>query len=237
MQVTKLSRGGTAAVSVDYTKVIGRGGKSRPVLILGRSGSGKSFSYRNLNPKTSFVFNIIGKDLPFKGGSRRFIDGQNMLCSDNYSAIMSKLAELKRRKDITEIVIDDFQYLMANEFMRRSHEKGYDKFTDMGRHAWDVLFAAKDMGPGQIIFILAHSDVTNEGIEKCKTIGKMLDEKVVVEGLFTIVLACVVDKGKYFFLTVNNGNNTVKAPPEMFSGELIDNDLKLVSNSVREFYQ
>jgi hypothetical protein len=232
----QLTRGSQASVSVDYTNVISHGGKSRPVLIIGESGSGKSNAMRNLNPRTSYIFNVIGKDLPFKGAERRFIDGRNMLCSDDYSLVTARMKQLKSRKEITEIVIDDFQYLMANEFMRRSYEKGYDKFTEIGRHAWDILFLAKDMGAGKIVYFLTHSAESDKGVEKCKTIGRMLDEKVVVEGLFTIVLSCVVDKGKYSFLTVNNGHNTVKAPAEMFPTDLIPNDLVQVSRAIRAFY-
>jgi hypothetical protein len=236
--VKSLSRG-SSSQSINYTSVIGgkASGKSRPVLILGKSGTGKSFAMRNLNPKTTFIINVVGKDLPFKGADKRFVDGVNMICSDDYSIVISQLNKLKSRKDITEIVIDDWQYLMADEFMKRSYEKGYDKFTEIGRHAWDILFLVKELGAGKIIYLLAHSDDSNDsGTEKCKTIGRMLDEKVVVEGLFTIVLSCVVDKGNYRFLTVNNGRNTVKAPPEMFTTDLIPNDLASVSKSIRAFY-
>ena len=234
--VKVVKRGATSAVAVNYTTVIGHGGKSRPVLILGRSGAGKTFSIRNLNPRSTYLFNVIGKDLPFKGANRKYIEGQNMLCSDNYTLVTKTLQSLKNRKDITEIVIDDFQYLMANEFMNRSHEKGYDKFTEIGRHAWDILYVIKDLGAGKIVYLLAHSAETDTGDEKCKTIGRMLDEKVVVEGLFTIVLSCVVDNGKYAFLTENNGHNTVKSPPEMFPSKLVSNDLNSVSKAVRAFY-
>lgn len=231
--VKQLSRG--ASAGVDYTRVIGQGGKSRPVLIIGKSGSGKSFSVRNMNPANTFLFNVVGKDLPFRAGGK-FTEGKNMLSSDDYDLVTAQFNKLKNRKEITDIVIDDFQYLMANEFMRRSYEKGYDKFTEIGRHAWDILYLVKDMGPGKIIYFLAHSDENDQGVEKCKTIGRMLDEKIVVEGLFTVVLSCVVDKGKYFFLTVNNGRNTVKSPPQMFAADLIPNDLVTVSKAIRAFY-
>lgn len=235
-EVKQLVKSG-GVTNIDYGEIIGGDEQSTPVLIIGKSGSGKSTGLRNIDPRTSFLINVIGKRLPFRGAGKKFVAGKNMLCSDDYTTVTNQLKKLKNRKDVKEIFIDDFQYLMANEFMRRSYEKGYDKFTEIGRHAWDILFLAKNLGAGKIIYFLNHSDDNNEGsIEKCKTIGRMLDDKIVVEGLFTIVLSCVVDKGKYFFLTVNNGRNTVKAPMGMFSSDLIDNDYLLVSKAIRNYY-
>jgi hypothetical protein len=181
------------------------------------------------------LVNVIGKELPFKNWRTKFVEGKNMLVSDNYSTILATLLQLKKRKEITDVIIDDFQYLMADEFMRRSAEKGYEKFTEIGRHAWDLLWLASGLGTGKLVYFLAHSETNEHGEEKCKTIGKLLDEKIGIEGMFTIVLGAVVNNGKHVFDTVNNGKNVVKAPEGMFAERYIPNDLQYVSRAVRAY--
>jgi len=232
----KITRGSESAMpALNYERVLASSNRSKPVMILGRSGGGKSKAIENLNPASTFLINVIGKDLPFRGWRRKYTEGKNMLISDNYDTITKQLISLKSARGITDIVIDDFQYLMADEFMRRSYEKGYEKFTEIGRHAWDLLWLVSGLGSGKIVYVLAHTERTEDGDEKCKTIGKLLDEKIGIEGMFTIVLACVVDKGSHFFSTVNNGKNVVKAPVGMFKDALIPNDLRLVSQCIRAY--
>ena len=134
------------------------------------------------------------------------------------------------------VVIDDFQYIMANEFMRRSHEKGFDKFTDIGRNAWEILNTAVNLAPERRVYILSHTQEDESGRTKIKTIGKLLDEKITPEGMVTIVLKAIVQDGKHYFTTQNSGMDTVKSPEGMFEQTLIDNDLAAVDKSICNYY-
>ena len=219
-----------------YTGIIQGEGNSKPVLIIGKSGSGKSSSIRTLPAKNTFLVNVIGKDLPFRGWRKNYRMGENMLCSDNYTEIENELDKIKKRKEIKFIVIDDFQYLMANEFMNRAYEKGYDKWTEIGKHAFDLLFKTKTLGNNRVVFVLAHSDTNDLGDTDVKTLGKMLSEKIVVAGMFTIVLQCFQDKGAYMFETKSaTGKSVVKTPFEMFATDRIPNDLKMVADAIDKF--
>ena len=195
--------------------------------ILGQSGSGKSYSLRNLNPEQTALINVIGKPLPFRGGGKL-----KSMTTDNSEHIYRTLPKIKS----PVIVIDDFQYIMANEFMRRSHEKGYDKFNDIGRNAWDILNVATSLPADKRVYILSHTQENESGRTSIKTIGKMLDDKITPEGMVTIVLRTQVIDGKYRFVTQNNGNDTTKSPAGMFADALIDNDLAAVDAAVCEYY-
>lgn len=199
------------------------------VFILGRSGTGKSYSMRDFDPEKIGVINVQGKILPFRNGAK-FLTAD----TDDATKVIQALEVMaKSRKTI---VIDDFQYLMANEFMRRSTERGYDKFTEIARHAWDVVDKVRDLPNDVIVYILCHTDTDNEGVERLKTIGKMLDEKIVLEGMSTIVLKTNVSDGTYTFLTQNNGKDTVKSPAGMFPAYAIENNLKYVDEKIRNYY-
>lgn len=199
------------------------------VFILGRSGTGKSYSMREFNPDEIAVINIQGKVLPFRNGAKFPVTN-----TDEPTRVIQAL-DLAAKKFKT-IVIDDFQYLMANEFMRRSTERGYDKFTEIARHAWDVVDKVRELPQDVIVYILCHTDTDNDGVERLKTIGKMLDEKIVLEGMSTIVLKTNVSDGTYTFLTQNNGKDTVKSPAGMFPSYAIDNNLKYVDEKIRNYY-
>lgn len=198
--------------------------------ILGRSGTGKSYSMRNFSPDEIAVINVQGKILPFKG-SAKF----NMVHSDKSDAIVEEIQELAKTYKV--IVVDDFQYIMANEFMRRATERGFDKFTEIARHAWDVANCVQGLANDVIVYILCHTDTDQDGFEKLKTIGKLLDEKIVLEGMSTIVLKTAVSDGQYMFLTQNSGHDTVKSPAGMFPTYAIDNDLKYVDTKIRNYYE
>ena len=200
------------------------------VFVLGKPGTGKSFSLRNFSPDELGVLNVQGKILPFKGSGKFEII--NTDDSDEITAGIKKLS-----KKYKSIVVDDFQYVMANEYMRRSSEKSYDKFTDIGRHAWDIANCVRELPMDVIVYILCHTDTDADGLERLKTIGKLLDEKIFLEGMSTIVLITSVADGKYTFLTQNNGKNTVKSPYGMFPTYAIDNDLHYVDQKIRSFYQ
>ena len=201
------------------------------VFILGRSGTGKSYSMRNFQKDKLAVINVQGKILPFKGS------GQIEMTSQDRSEKIVDAMDRYAKAGFKSIVVDDYQYTMANEFMRRSAEKGYDKFTEIGRHAWDIANKVRDLPNEVIVYILCHTDRDDEGNEKIKTIGKLLDEKICLEGMSTIVLKTNVTDGVYTFLTQNNGKDTVKSPAGMFPSYAIDNDLHYVDQKIRSYYE
>jgi DNA replicative helicase MCM subunit Mcm2 (Cdc46/Mcm family) len=194
-----------------------------PILIIGESGTGKSTSIRNLT--NAGIINVYGKPLPFRNTMKTVnIDDCN------------KIISLLNKAEADVIVIDDFQYLLVNQFMKRAMEKGYDKFTEMAKGYYDVIDAVRKMPPQKRVYFLSHSERDNFGNVKAKTIGKLLDEKVTVEGLFTIVLKTIVTEDKYFFQTRNSGQDTVKSPMDMFTEDFIPNDLAEVDKAVSDYY-
>lgn len=199
-----------------------------PCFILGHSGTGKSTSLRNFKSNEILHINVMSKPLPFKG---RFAETYN---GDNYTEITKAINKTKCKS----IVIDDAQYLMANEFMRRSSELGYQKFTDIANNFWTLITSVTDDLPFDVIvYFLMHTDMDDNGNEKAKTIGKLLDEKICIEGMSSIVLKTAVKDGVYSFLTQNNGHDTVKSPLGMFSTYEIENDLKQVDKAIREYWE
>lgn len=199
-----------------------------PVFILGHSGTGKSTSLRNFKSTEILHINVMSKPLPFKG---RFAETYN---GDDYGGIAKAINKTKCKT----IVIDDAQYLMANEFMRRSFEKGYDKFTEIGYNFWTLVNSVTaDLQFDVIVYFLMHTDQDDNGNEKAKTIGKLLDEKICVEGMTSVVLKTAVKDGTYSFLTQNNGHDTVKSPLGMFKTYEIDNDLKAVDTAIRSYWE
>lgn len=200
--------------------------------LLGPSGSGKSFSLKNLDPKICAMINVMGKPLPFRGGHN--IRSAN---TDNAYWINENLPAFK----CPIVIIDDFQYIMANEFMRGVTDEGggnsvFQRFNRIGQNAWNILNTAiNNMSPDQRVYILSHTEET-EGKTKIKTMGKMLDEKIVLEGMVTIVLQTAIRNGEHFFMTKNDGTTTVKTPHEMFSSELIPNDLNAVDDAICDYY-
>lgn len=205
-------------------------------LILGQSGTGKSTSLRNLNPQHVLLIQVIKKPLPFRSPNWTYITPDNkkgsILVSDNPQFIINVINGSKR----PIIIIDDFQYVMANEFMRRSTEKSFDKFTEIGRNAWDVFNAAINAHDHKRVYLLSHTEEDNQGKTKIKTIGKMLDEKITLEGMVTICLQTSVINEQYIFQTKNNGNSTVKAPMGLFEEDHLENDLNEVDMAICEYY-
>lgn len=198
-----------------------------PVLILGESGSGKSTSLRNFQKDELVIYNVAGKPLPFRGGV-----ALNRADSVSYNTIMQNMSKKKFRC----YVIDDSQYLLAFELFGRVAEKTYDKFTEMAVHFYDLIqFVIRQMPPDCIVYFLHHTDDI-DGKVKAKTVGKMLNEKLTVEGLFSIVLMAKNLDGRYVFRTHSDGRDTVKTPMDMFEPDEIDNDLKAVDTAIREYY-
>lgn len=197
-----------------------------PVLILGDSGSGKSASMRNFEPDEVGIFNVASKPLPFRKKIPK-MDGAN------YASIIKNLSAPKLKK----YVIDDSQYLLCFEMFSKAKETGYGKFTDMALNFYNLIqFIIKQTPPDVVVYFLHHTEITDSGRIKAKTIGKMLDEKLTVEGLFSIVLICTTDGKDHKFITQSDGYTTAKSPMDMFETE-IDNDLKAVDNIIREYYE
>ena len=197
-----------------------------PVLILGESGSGKSTSMRNFEPEDVSIFNVASKPLPFK----KKLPKMNKA---NYMAIEKALSKPTKKS----YVIDDSQYLMAFEMFDRAKETGYNKFTDMALNFRNLIqFIISGVPDDAIVYFLHHVETTQEGKVKAKTVGKMLDEKLTLEGLFSIVLLCKTDGTEHKFITQSDGYTTAKSPMDMFPLE-IDNDLKLVDKAIREYYE
>ncbi len=211
------------------------------ILVIGETGTGKSRSIKTLNPETTFLIKIIDKPLPFKGakalykmGEDKISEGNLLICRDSSTVIKTIKSISKHMAHIKNIVVDDFQYLMSYEFMDRALERGYDKFTEIGKHAFDVFILPPSLRDDLNVFILSHSDMV-DGKSTIKTIGKMLDEKIKLEGIYTIVVHTVVKDGKYKFLTKWDGVRVSKTPDEMFEEAYIDNDLQLIDDAVRAY--
>jgi hypothetical protein len=226
---------------------------SNAILVIGKSGTGKTTSLENLPPKETFIIQCTKKDLPFKGAKKNFTkfskenaDG-NLLVTDKSGVIIKTLEHINNnRKDIKYVVIDDFVYSMANEFVRRGHEKGFDKWNDIGISAAQILqYVTNNMRDDISIALFNHpseyTDPSGVKQEKFKTLGNLVDDKLNPEGMFSTVLYTDVtknDDGKmeYGFLTQNTGLNTGKSPRGMFKKSKIPNDLKLVFDAMDAYY-
>lgn len=197
-----------------------------PVLILGESGSGKSCSLRNFEKEEVAIYNIAGKPLPFK---KQLNKADNV----NYTQIKTNM----KKGTFKTYVIDDSQYLMAFEMFDRAKEIGYNKFTDVALNFRGLVdFVIKDTPVDTIVYFLHHTETTDTGKIKAKTSGKMLDNQLTLEGLFSIVLLCKTDGQEHYFETQSDGYTTCKSPMGMFENR-IDNDLKMVDATIREYYE
>jgi adenosyl cobinamide kinase/adenosyl cobinamide phosphate guanylyltransferase len=208
-------------------------------LVIGRSGSGKSASLENLPEKETFVVNVASKDMPWKGWRKKFnAENKNYMETDSTVTITKFLAEVdKKLPHVNKIVIDDFQYLMGHYYMRKAMESGWDVFKQMGQDIFNLIWQAKLCKKDTIIYFLSHDEKSDDGRVKCKTSGKMLDQHITLEGEFTIVLVCDNDGTKYWFETKSNGLTPAKSPKGMFQDRIIDNDLNVVSNAIKTYYE
>lgn len=224
---------------------------SQSVLIIAESGSGKSTSIESLDPKETFIINVSNKPLPFKGWKTKYpawstqTPTGRMYSSaeaDKIAACMKYVSE--KRPDVKLLIIDDFQYMSAFEYMEKANEKGYDKFTKIASNLSKVVTLPKDLREDLIIIFLTHAemstDIDGNRQVKAKTIGKMIDSVLTLEGLFSIVLFGKVKKNKeggvrYVFETKNNGENTCKSPRGMFEQDEIPNELALVKQAIIDY--
>jgi len=215
---------------------------SNTILIIGESGSGKSSSIRNLNHEETIIINVLNKPLPFKGYKKKYSSTPsetrmaNYFATDDYKKIRECIARVNAKKEVKNLIIDDFQYVMANQFMKKAMERGFDKFTEIGQSAWQIIKDLTECREDLNCFVISHSDVDSTGKAKCKTIGKMLDDKICLEGMFTVVLHALTSENKYKFLTQNDGVHIAKSPMGMFKDKYIDNDLMEINKSIDEYF-
>ena len=199
---------------------------SVPVLLIGASGSGKSTSLRNFKGDEVAVVNVLGKPLPFKS------DIKAGKC-DDYATILKAIANTPKKT----IVIDDANYLITNEFMNKSSIKGYDKYNELASNFWNLINGIKNVEGGKTVYLIMHEDTDEFGNVKPKTIGKLLDDKCNIQGLFTICIRAMFDNGNYIFRLKTNGQDCVKTPFGMFENDSMENDLKAFDEVVREYYE
>lgn len=196
-------------------------------MILGESGSGKSASLRNFEADDVSVFNVASKPLPFR-------KKLPMKSTSDYGTIMAKIHGSQKKA----FVIDDSQYLLCFESFAKAKDTGYSKYTDMALNFYNLVqFVIQQTPNDVIVYFLHHTETdSNTGKTKAKTMGKMLDNQLTLEGLFSIVLICTTDGKKHSFITQSDGYTTAKSPMEMFD-TVIDNDLKIVDQTIREYYE
>lgn len=196
-----------------------------PVLIIGESGSGKTYSIRNLDPATTGILSVEKGRLPFKGDFK-------VVKNATYTSIESAL----KRATMKTYVVDDSQYLMVNEEFDRFRENGYQKYAEMALNFRNLIHMVnKEMPDNIIVYFLHHTQTTNDGAIKAKTIGKMIDDKLTLEGCFDIVLMAKIMNGEYVFQTKGETGTTVKSPVGMFETDMIPNDLVIVNKAIADF--
>jgi len=224
---------------------------AQEILIIGESGSGKSTSLEGLNPEATFIINVAKKPMPFKGWKNRYSklskeqpEG-NYIESDNSATIIRTMKHISENMpNIKTVIVDDFQYVMANEYMRRANERGFEKFTDIGLHAWEVANGGKNMRDDITFVMIGHAesatDLQGNRKLKFKTVGKLVDNVITMEGMFTVVLFTDVSvdaegNTSYQFITQSDGTTTAKSPRDMFKLK-IPNDLEYVMKTMSEYY-
>ena len=203
---------------------------AQKILIMGESGTGKSTSMRNCDPATTAVVNPVGKPLPFKA---KF----DMLNNETDARKITRYMKEQAAAGKKLIVVDDFQYILAVPYMNRIKETGWDKYNDFGANYFEIIDVCKDLPDDVVMVYMTHLETLDNGLTTVKLIGKLLREKITIEGLFTVVLRTGVNEGKYYFYTQNSGKDTVKSPLGMFPVYAIENDLAYVVDKVRNYYE
>ena len=206
---------------------------AQKTLVMGESGTGKSTSMRNLDPAITSIVNPVGKPLPFKSKNGKFTMLNNETKSSNIVSWMK--GQVKAGKKI--LVVDDFQYLLSIPYMNRIHEGGWDKWNDFGDDYFRLIDVCAELPADVRVYYLSHCETLDNGITTIKLIGKLLREKITIEGLFTTVLRTSVIDQKYYFLTQNSGKDTVKSPMGMFEAYAVENDLAYIDDKICNYYE
>jgi hypothetical protein len=206
-------------------------------LILGTPGTGKSTSLRNMDPTKTLLIQCVKKPLPFRTKSWGYLDKANPKGNIILADSGPRICELMRKTSRKVICLDDSNYVMSNAFMRRASETGYQKFTEMAQDTFAIFETAANLAEDVRVYIFAHTQQTEDGITRFKTVGKLLDEKVSLDGLVTICLRTVVHDGQFYFATRNSGADTVKTPMLLFADDLISNDLQAVDEAICGYYE
>lgn len=202
---------------------------AQKILIIGESGTGKSTSIRNCKPETTAIVNPVGKPLPFRG---KF----DMLNGETDSRKICRWMMEQAGAGKKTIIVDDFQYILSIPYMNRIKEAGWDKWNDFGSNYFEIIDVCSELPDDVIVYYMSHCETLDNGLTTIKLIGKLLREKITIEGLFTTVLRTQVVDGKYYFLTQNSGKDTVKSPLGMFPSYAIENDLSYVDDKIRNYY-
>lgn len=207
------------------------------ILVLGFSGSGKSRSIKGLNPEETRIIQAKKKAIPFKGGSIYSGENKNLKVTDDYQMIYTFLATWNKDNEVKNIIIDDSQYLIINEFMKSSTDdlkgnQAFQRYNTMAQNFWNLLMFVDGLKDDLNVFFLHHLEENELGKTKPKTIGKLLDDKVCIEGMFTYVLTTGKNDGKYCFHTNDFGLS--KTPEEMFEN-MIENDLQIVLDGIKNY--
>lgn len=197
------------------------------ILIMGGSGTGKSTSFRNLPAEETAIINVTNKPMPFRNKN-----GIKIVNCNNYEQMIKAILGTKKRI----IVVDDSSYMMTFENFDKATNKGYDKFTTMAVNYYDLITTPQKCDGEKIIYFITHEEVNEDMVAKPKTIGKMLSQQLVIEGLFTVVLRSMLKNNEYVFQTHNDGTSVCKSPIDMFEEDFIPNDLAEVDKIIREYY-
>ena len=205
---------------------------AQKILIMGESGTGKSTSMRNCDPATTAIVNPVGKPLPFKG-SGKF----DMLNGEVEARKICKFMKEQCAAGKKLIVVDDFQYILSVPYMNRIKENGWDKWNDFGANYFEIIEVCKELPDDVVVVYMTHTETLENGVTTIKLIGKLLREKITIEGLFTVVLRTGVNEARYYFYTQNSGKDTVKSPIGMFPAYAIENDLAYVVDKIRNYYE
>ena len=206
------------------------------LLVLGNTGTGKSTAIKTLNPEITFIVQCVNKELPFRGFKKKYPLGKNRLVSSSYKEIGKKLLEINENESIQTVILDDITYLMTNEYMM-TETKGFDKFNNIAENFYKLInFIKTKLREDLTVIFMGHEETDNTGRTQMKTFGKLLSEKICIEGMFSIVLNTFVNSEGYYFQTQNNGFNTTKSPQGMFEDLLIPNDLSYVIERIKLYY-
>lgn len=210
---------------------------AQKLLIIGESGTGKTCSIRNCNPETTAIISPEKESLPFGKKAQKYPGKFDTLCNETDARKITRFMRDEVAKGKKLIIVDDFQYILAIPYMNRIKETGWDKYNDFGSNYFEIIEVCKELPDDVVVAYMSHSETLDTGLFTVKLIGKLLREKITIEGLFTVVLRTGVNEAKYYFYTQNSGKDTVKSPLGMFPAYAIDNDLEYVANKICNYYE